>query len=462
MKKALVLLLILAVAGGVFAKGSSQAAAAPAEGEFSWSGGVDIGGKIDFNDGGAKNALTKPNGNIKGHNDLTYTKGGLDLGIGFETNYWDADDDDAITAAKIGFTAGYTGENWGAKIALPFITIDRSNDGNYIEGSIGTGTGSDDVYAPQYLSYFPDTLWGYYAFLDNTLRFDVSFAGGGNGVWCVSDIVKDAFWDAWDRIDDGSWGGGFQFTYTGIEGLSFGVQFPFQFFNNNDSFVDNTLFNPTIGAAFNKGPIGASFMIAFRPKYNTIYYGNLDPADPDYDPSSINRTGVSTDVHLGFKYTINDKMSAKLDAALGFTGTKDAEDKSINYAAIGFNFDFASGPFGAGLTFVFHDITDKYGVADDDWNGRALEINPYASYQITDALGASLGLTLGLGLGDLNKNYDKGGEKLAYLAIEPGLSWAVGAGASMNFGYCVKFSFDSDRDDKLLDHNITLGFSWSW
>ena len=474
MKKALVLLLILAVAGGAFAKGNSQAAAAADDekGQFSWSGGVDIGGKIDFVDGGAKNAVIEPDGNTKGHTDLAYTLGGLKLGMGFETNYWDADDGYDITAAKIGLSAAYTGDRWGAKVAMPFITIDRTAEDD------GTGVSlPNDQYRPQFLAYNPDTLWGYYTFLDNTLRFDVSYAGGGNGVWAVSDLVKDDFFDVWDRIDDGGWGGGAQFTYTGIKNLSFGAIFPFAF-DGTGLFVDDTLLSSTLGAAYNNGTLGASFMLALNPayRYERDAIGDV-VLDADGDPVLTYKKYAFADMHIGFKYAINDAMSVKADAAIGFGGNTDMGDDV--FAAIGVNFDYSKDPFGFGLTFKFHDMTNS-NYANEDWWGSALEINPYASYQITDALKAKLGITLGMGVGLYNKKTDNTkipngifgnangfATKNAYLTIEPGLAWAVGAGASMNFGYCVKMNLDSKYKDagytdKLLDHNVTMGFKWSW
>jgi len=389
MKKTLVLLLILAVAGGIFAQ----------DGEFSWSGGVDIGAIIDLNNedaAGDTEVLIGPDGNIKGHVDLGYTLGGLSLGVGFAADYWDEDDGD-VTGASIGLSADYTADRWGAHVEMDLFGVDSI------------------------LSEGPTSLWGYYTFLDGGIRFDVSHKGGGNGIWAVSDIVLGEFHDAWDRLDGNT---GIQFTFGLIEGLSFGFQFPF---GGDDAFidrpfVDNFFKNMLLGASFESGAIGVSFMLGLWP---VVVSGD---------------DKVEAEIHVGFSFAINDAMSVNADL-LADVGNA-AEEA---YAAFGLGFNFAADPLSAGVTIKFLDFTDKF-------DGRWLSLEPSVGYQINDAVSVGLALTFGKGLGDGNKD-------AGHLEVNPTLSWAVADGASMNFGWTLGYDLDAGEVDA---NNITMGFSWSF
>ena len=153
MKKSLVFLLILAVAGGIFAQ----------EGSFSWSGSVDINGKLDFVGQALEDAVvtTIDDAPIAASVDFLYEKGGLTLAMNFSATAWDDDDGDLDWAdnAAAGITAGvtYIGDNFGFHAEMDILN-----------NSMGPYEG-------------PNSLWGYYGFFDNTLRWDVAYRGGGNG-----------------------------------------------------------------------------------------------------------------------------------------------------------------------------------------------------------------------------------------------------------------------------------------
>ena len=451
MKKTLVLLLILAVAGGIFAQ----------NGEISWSGGVEINGKLNLNTqdpaDADKNIATVgaiDDANTKGFVDLSYKNGGLTLGMGFSSTYWDADDN-WVNSSSIGLKADYTADRWGAHAEMDLLNSD---------GTVLGGKG-------------PTQLWGYYTFLDNALRFDVAVDGGGNGIWAVSDIVLEEYnidvdfggglertiYNGWNKLDDGA---GFQFVYTGIENLSFGAIFPWDYNNGaiHGTAADGPKFGETffkqmvIGAKYDNGSIGVSFMLGLQP------WSYLDGTDV--------KDKVAAFTHVGFKFGINDAMTLKADVIAGFGFSdkygfwdKDGEAASKVLMSFGLNFDYSADPLGVGVTVKFFDLADST-VGDSGNGGRSLVLNPYVSYQINDPLKASLNITLVQGMGEWNKENDalKGKEKVSSLAIEPALDWAVADGASMGFGYCVKFSLDGDLSgkDKLLDHNITLKFKWSF
>ena len=414
MKKTLVVLLILAVAGGVFAQ------------EFSWSGGVDINGKIDFLNTDFFNHQAiigqDGDGSTAGHVDLEYTNGGLTLGVGFSAKYWDADDG-LIEDATIGLSAGYVGENFGLHVEMDLL-----------------GTAS-------FTSAGPTSLWGYYTFMDEALRFDVAYKGGGNGNWVVSDLVLEEFTDGkanatgikdmglwnWDRLDGA---GGFQVTYTGIEGLSFGVQLPFDFDEivsgtTNKTFGGYFILSSLWGVKYDVDPLSLSFMLNLNPKVEPI---------PPHDLE-----GIYVDIHFGFGYKLNDAMAIKGDVAL-------ASFADEFFAAAGLQFDYEAAPLNAGIKVIFHDFTDKNGL-NADWYGFGLEINPYVGYWfIEDVLKGNLGLTFKQGLGDYN-------DTLSVLEISPGIEYNVDPNAKITLGYTMGFDLDLSE---IATNAITLGFSWSF
>jgi len=379
MKKTLVLLLILAVAGGIFAQ----------EGSVSWSGGVDITFAIDLADDDLEVGVISDH-DIGGFVDFAYTKGGLELGVGFSAKVWDGDDEIPVFAGTIGLSADYTADNWGAHVEMDFLKNEWGHD--------------------EILSEGPTSLWGYYTFMGGDLRFDVAYIGGGNGTWSVSDLVLDQHGDyGWDRLDGEA---GIQFTYTGIEGLSFGLQMPIY-----GEFVAEMLQEILFGLAYDNDPLGVSLMVAL-------------------DNTTFADFGVW--IHGGFKFAINDAMSINADVLLTVA------DEFLFSAGVGF--DYSADPLGVGIAVKFTDITDKF-------DGRTLDIAPYVSYQINDALAFRFDIDFCVGIGDF---FDE-----ITLELNPSLAWDVGGGASMAFGYSVVLDF-TDGHDTLADHNLTFAFSWAF
>ena len=410
MKKSLVFLLILAVAGGIFAQ----------EGSFSWSGAVDFNAKMDLIPDDPEVYLVN-DANTGATVDLAYTLGGLELGMGFTAKVVDADDN-VINKGAIGLKAGYTGDNFGLHAEMDLFTTQY-------------GTGGDTTFTAtfgsQILSFGPTSLWGYYTFLNGDLRFDASYNGGGNGVWAVSDIVKDENWGDWDRLDAGA--GGLQFTYTGIDSLSFGIIFPFYGINGNPAgapgdytygFFENVFKNITLGAAFDNGSLGVSFMAALQ-----------------------NYSDFTVDFALGFYYQINDAMKVNFDTAMRFglyTGV-----------SIGLGFSYDASPLNIGLTIKAIDLTDE-GLSDS-FGGMALEFAPTVSFAFSDFLSAHLNITFDVGLGDGTAT-----EKMLELEFAPGLDFTIAPNATFGLGYCVRLGLGDAYSDTLVDHNITLAFHWAF
>ena len=398
MKKSLVFLLILAVAGGIFAQ----------EGSFSWSGGVDINAKVQFAEAVTPDPILQAidDALIKGHADLAYTLGNLTLGLGFSATYWDDDDGDLFWwnngAAGISASVNYETDRFGLHAEMDII-------------------GSGGIAAE------PTSLWGYYNFFDGALRFDVAYRGGGNGVWAVSDLVKDDFWDGWNWLDDAA---GVQFTFLGVENLSAGIIFPWDGFkenllqNSRIDFVEDVLKDTLFGVSYSTDAFGASLMLALN------HVGRVDPTD------------VSLNLHVGFFYNISDAMKVAFDVSGLF-----ADDTGVS---AGLDFGYNGGALSAGIMLGFFDFTDS-GLSGEQ-GGSYLKVAPRVSYQINDPIKVGLDLTFGVGLGDAAT------KDLMFIEIAPYVSWAID-GASFKVGYCL--NFDLDASD-IADHNVNFSFSWSF
>ena len=243
--------------------------------------------------------------------------------------------------------------------------------------------------------------------------------------------------------------------------MSAGVMFPFLYGPDEFVYVDSFFKRMVIGASYETGALGFSFMMGFQPW-----------VDEDYDTwaaaDAKDKTAVFT--HVGFKFGINDAMTLKADfvGGFGYKGVNftDGKKESKLLAALGVNFDYSADPLNVGITLKMLDFGDV-GYYDSDLGGLAMVINPYLGFQINDPLKVTLGITIEKGLGDYNKDNDKG-YNVSTLEIAPGLEWTVAEGASMTFGYDLKFDLNDKaavegyKDNKLLTHNITMGFKWSF
>ena len=431
MKKSLVFLLILAVAGGIFAQ----------EGSFSWSGAVDVNAKMDWNTHVEDKIYAVDDAMTAATVDLAYTLGGLELGMGFAAKAVDADDG-WVNSASIGLSAGYTGDNYGLHAEM-----DLFNYGNIGWVETIPKSGVFDKYDGTGLSILsggPTSLWGYYTFLDGGLRLDAAYKGGGNGVWAVSDIVKDEFFDGWDKLDGSA---GLQVTFTGIDSLSFGFQFPFVNFDDPAGDLLEYFFTcMTVGAAYDNGSLGVSLMGSFDNNTADIYA----PADKKF----------IVDLALGFYYQINDAMKVNFDASMEFG------DELM--MSLGLGFGYNADPLSAGITIKAIDLTDKH--AADAFDGMALEFAANVGYTINDLLSVGLGLTFDVGLGDyyltdpLDPSSTAGTEKLLELEIAPSINLTVAPNATIGIGYCVRLGFGDDRykDALIQAHNITMAFHWAF
>ena len=417
MKRVLVFLMILAAAGGgAFAE----------SGEFSWSGSVEVGIAIDFGlEDDADNMTIGPDadGNIRANVDLEYTRGALTLGMGFEAVHHD-EDDGLVRSASIGLSALYETDRWGA-----FVALDLFNRG------ITTST----------LNRGPNYLWGYYLFMDGDFRIDVSFAGGGNGLWAVSDIAIGAVEDRlemegflFDRLgfdELGLEGRGLQFTYTGIEGLSLGAIVPVPM-GGDRAFGGYSIQNMVLGAAYEMDGLGLSFMLGLL--------------SHEYLPFPIfGDDGVDIAVHLGFSYALSEEMSISADVLAYIASDENTffnndvldRDESF-FMALGLGFNFEEGPLSFEVTAHVFDLTNAFDM-------MFLTLEPSVTFEIDEDLTASLGIVLGLGLGDAVDGL---------FEINPGLEIRVAPNAAINLG--LSFAYDFGSEDSSL--GFTAGFKWSF
>ena len=193
MKKTLVVLLILAVAGGVFAQ------------EFTWTGGVKIGGWLDLHskDGGKSDPPPSYAPDVEDERahatvTLNYDNEGFHAELEFSGNF-EKDDPHKPTPAEwtadgsLSATASYDAEDWMIQLGFG-------------------GLQSGDVTV--------DSLWGYWYLMNQKIKLDIAYLGWDEVYWQVSDIVDDNDWDNLDGI------GGFRLNILPVDGLSFGFMFP--------------------------------------------------------------------------------------------------------------------------------------------------------------------------------------------------------------------------------------------
>ena len=422
MKKVLVFLMILAAAGGgAFAE----------SGEFSWSGSMEISARAELlnqvwvgcddpvnctlpgafcNECNFENEMWiggDPGGNTKANVDLAYTRGDLTLGMGFEAVHHD-EDDGHVRTGRITLSALYETDRWGVFGSMNLF----SNEGGWTN----------------LLNPGPNDLWGYFLFMDGDLRFDASFYGGGNGIWAVSDIVLEEYFDGWNRAETG-----FQFTYTGIEGLSAGIMLPWWF-----------------------GPIGPWSPLLNDYVFNQMTVGATYEADAFSVSLMITLEEHATNFHIGAAVDLGEGMDLKFDYFSHFDSNDD------QWMAFGIAFTFEEGPLTAGITLKGLDLTDR-----GRWyyRGRLLVIEPFAAYEINEDLTARLDISFVNGLGDRNSDNDTGNMLVRSLTIEPGLAISVGENAGINLGLGFKLDLGlSDRDSNAPSSSawFTAGFKWSF
>jgi hypothetical protein len=325
MKKALVLFLILAVAGGVFAAGVGESTASDDEGWSVAGARVDLRTTIELKSGQTVEQKATPGndeelsplikwnkGDPMGNFSLRYKNSGFqfDLGVGYNG------DRDLDLTTKGAYTSSNYGFAFGTRIRHPALSEGGSGNVLYYRpgGTLpvldadGDATGNTvelpDIGNFSQLRYSITDAWGYYKFLEGNLEFRVSWFGGDINPWQVSDTVLNAM--NFDSLGSGdnrdsraSWEPGYEyggnstgainwkrdrgwanrdsamwFNYSNIiEGLSAGVRLGSPFVAAG-TLIENYFNDFVLGVKYDANDLGISFMMQLEPASTHVSSGD--------------------------------------------------------------------------------------------------------------------------------------------------------------------------------------------
>jgi len=411
MKKILVVLLILAVAGGVFAQ------------EGSWSIGslVEIGTRVDLDpvpdvddddpalvDGIAYNNYD----GIIGKLNIGYTKGDITVGLAFSTK------------GDTGIDVAFDGDNFkgvfGVSGLLPLV-------GNY---------GYDRDRNPWDKPYGDiGRLWGEFKFLNGVVSLLAAAAGPDDHYW-VSDLsgvyggtmdyktdwkaAGNPFWsgDTFTKVDHDN----YLLASLDLGAFNAGVMVPNLFFPNNGpwaswnkvtgnsgstKFIDDSVRHTKLGLSFAQSPLEVAAQFYFE-KYGIYFGGKFF-------------TGPIT-LGLSFQGELDGDGKPLGDAP------NDADPKHMRFGGA---VDYDSGAFGGGIK-AFYDraesVTD--GVKDEFYT-TTIGIQPAFFYNV---IPTHLQFRLDAGIYFLNSTNGTESSKDTVWGLQPQLFWNFkGTGAGGNY-----------------------------
>ena len=414
MKKILVVLLILAVAGGVFAQ----------QGDWSLSGSVEVGTRInidpqpDIDDDDP--ALT--GGNVfngwqtqRGVFRLSYSRDVFNSGVELNGDNW----------GSTNFYTAFDGENYSAKFAF-----------NALDGIIGSSGGTTKI----------DQLWGEYRFLNGMVILKAAYNTGWSGGDWHSD-GSGAWADTGDRTDGFDYGQGVAFTTSAygfsqnqlkaavnLEALNFGIMIPnlFRFgaseYSASDKveFVNGSLRQSVFGLKFAQSPF--EFAAQFALAKLGVYFGGKYFAGP-------------ITVGLSFMGEL-DGDSYKTPEA-----PNDADYQHIKFGgSVGYN----GGDFGGGV-LAFYEKKDEEARASD-WYYTVIAIEPDFFY---NAIPSHLQFKLNVGFYFFNATNGTVSEKATVWSLKPQIFWNfLGTGAGdwgvSNTGIAIRYRM-SNADLREVD-----------
>jgi hypothetical protein len=330
MKKILVLLLILAVAGGVFAL----------DGEWSLSGKAEIGSTFDFEadpisaTGSGYNYVYDGWGNIDGQLALNYSWDALSLGMDY--NY----------GGGIGGNLEYDGGNYKFQVNAPLNRmIVAALPPQPWEGRLwGSYTMLSGLFLLEAAYNSRDTEWWT---SDKTAAFNsvVGLNEAGDDLASFGSIALKpwAGGDTFTKVDHGN----FLLGSVELENLSFGVQLPNVFRGARQDLIENVLRNMVAGFTFKMQPVEVAAQ--FQMGNFGVYFGLrwfLGPITVGgsftgiFRPQGIDLVGAffgfDDDVDLKmFKFGGSveygaDAFGAKVGAYYGLVTFKDSVDQLRN------------------------------------------------------------------------------------------------------------------------------------
>ena len=428
MKKILVVLLILAVAGGVFAQ----------QGTWSLGGSVEIGTRVDFDPDPEQDGDDDPAtadgvayhrwDAMRGALSVGYTRGNAYVGF------------DANTVSQTALTTTFNGDTFRAKFQWSdLFSIIQGNEGTGIRGP-WTGPGGSSI----------KRLWGEYKFVDGMVTLLAAFKGDAAEYW-VSDTTGaflqdgkgfyDGDGDGWfggNPLDDPNvtftyvdeWYGGpgnagqIQRTHTNnyllaavdIGALNFGIMLPKLFMFSGfwgwgsptqTELVKDVLKQMTIGVKFDQSPI------EFAAQFQLENYG----------------------VYFGGTFT-----TGALSAGLSFMGILDGDGQEEGAEAdptqikFGGKVEYSGSGFGGGVK-AFYEREDEgmRSKADSDYYLTTIGIEPFLFY---DAIPSHLRFKLDIGFYFLNDTDGDYTQKVTVWALQPQIFWNfLGTGAGTYWSY---------------------------
>ena len=347
MKKTLVILLILAVAGGVFAQ------------EVTFSGNVQIGTEFNFD---AKDSPMEGTGEWDDMNQGVVTLGYDNEGFHAELNFKGTYDKSAGDPAyKVGASASYDGDDYKINVGVDDVFGVISTLASL--GGLGIGG-----YSPV------NSLWGYWYFLDKQLKLDIAYKGYEDFAWRISDRIASG-WDNMDGL------GAIKITFApaAVEGLSAGIFFPGADYDSGiagypwGGLLNDMFKNMVFGVKFEQDNFGAAAMVKLDANKTDLF--------------SFNLTG---------KFDLSEAMSLGLELEFPYIGTEDDF-----FLAFSFNFDYHASPLTAGITIETADevksVTYVTFSSNDPAKSGDLHIKPYVAYEIIeDTFLARLDIDVGL------------------------------------------------------------------
>jgi hypothetical protein len=406
MKKLLVFLLILAVAGGLFAQDA---------GTFTWTGAARLGTIIDLI---PDDPTIAPN-NQYAEATLTYNKSALQLQAYVYGNY-------GTPAVTSSLYAVY-GDGINGEANIPYRLAAKI-------GGSAAGNGYNIFTFDSNLTL----LYGWYSFFDNQLKVDVAYKGWDEGFWVTpGELVVSNYANL-----NGLSGIRFRYTSTVVTGLSAGLVFP--------------------GMAGVPGLVAdPATELLVTPFKNTVFAAKY--ANGPLTAAGALKLGPSETekAYVGVGYTIiPDTLSAKADFEFhnlgGFGDT--------GFIEAGANVAYTAAPLTAGLTLKVQDD------AEGDTGGIALNSNsgilsvfyakPYVYYNIiADTLQARLPITFAKGI-------NEAAEKVTFIQVIPGLYWNLAAtgvtddpGRGILTTWTIKYDLEAG---KMATNAVNLTFRWNF
>ena len=429
MKKILVVLLILAVAGGVFAQ----------QGEWSLGGSAELGTRLNFD----------PQPEIDGEDDPATADG-----IAF--NRWDA----MRGALSVGYTRGE------AFVGLDINTLSQTDltvsfNGDAFRGKfvwsdlLSIITGAETPAAKQPFTSPGGSsvkrLWGEFKFFDGMITLLPAFKSDASEYW-VSDVTgaflqdgKGSYLDGWYEGDifannvtftyNDEWYGDYSNNYllakAEVGGLSFGLMIPrlFKFSGfwgwgtpTGTEFIRQSVKQSIIGLSFEQSPF--EFAAQFEIEHYGVYFGGKFFAGP---------------------ITVGLSFQGILDGD-GQKTSDDPADTDPQQLKIGGRVDYEGSGFGGGLKGFYEKEDEGMETgAPSDWYLTTIGVEPFFFY---DAIPSHLRFSLDVGFYFFNLTNGSDSTKVNVWAVQPQIFWnflGTGAGTywSYNTGIMIRYRMAS-------------------